>query len=500
MKGFSIKQVSRLFAHILFLCLTTAAFVSAGVPESVLVQKKAVLTIHVSAKSQTDRSSKASGSGFFISEDGLVVTNFHVVEKAIGAKDFNIFVKMYNGAHLIVEEVVAYNENDDIALLRVDTRDMPFVRPAKHNKFKEGESIIVIGSPLGYELTISDGIISRVSTREKMFQITAPISPGSSGSPVFNSKGEVIGVATASRTAGQNLNFAVPFSYAMDLQKNPVKVRKPAAAPPPARINSSPAVPFPTGSATFNKIKDRGTLLCGTKDSTPPFGYIHRQSGSLVGYDVDFCAAIADKIGVSLTTVPVTSANRIPFLIEEKVDILAATMTINHERAKTVDFSHAYLSTGQRFLVRSGTVRSIKDLDGKRIGTAKGSSSERSAKVALPTADIVSFDDYPLAFLALQRGTVDAVTTDEIILVGLLSKAPNKYNFEISNFQITTEPYGLAIRKNDNEFLSFINAILLSMERSGEAEKIYQKWFGPNSQLPMPRRHRIGESAFYPGK
>ena len=169
------------------------------------------------------------------------------------------------------------------------------------------------------------------------------------------------------------------------------------------------------------------------------------------------------------------------------MDLIAATLTYTPERAKQVDFSHTYFLTGQKFLVKKGTVNSLADLDGKKLGTAKGTTSEQNASKALPKATILSFDDYPQAFLALQQGKVVAVTTDESILAGILGKAPNKDQYEIADIRISDEPYGLAIRKDNPKFLKFINETLLEMEKNGEAKKIWDKWFNPQSDQPMPR-------------
>jgi polar amino acid transport system substrate-binding protein len=242
---------------------------------------------------------------------------------------------------------------------------------------------------------------------------------------------------------------------------------------------------------TYDTVKQRGSMICGVKDSTPPFGYVDQKTRQIVGYDIDFCAAVAKKLGVKLEVKPVTSASRMPQLMEGNIDMIAATMTKNPERAKQIDFSYAYFLTGQKFLVKKGTVKSLKDLDGRKIGTAKGSTSEQNAKKALPTATILSFDDYPQAFLALQQGKVAAVTTDETILAGLLSKAPNKAQFEIPGIQISDEPYGLGMRKGEKKFVDFVNKTILEMEKSGEAKKIYDKWFGPQSELPMPRTFKV---------
>jgi polar amino acid transport system substrate-binding protein len=242
---------------------------------------------------------------------------------------------------------------------------------------------------------------------------------------------------------------------------------------------------------TLDEVKKKGVLVAGVRDSTPGFGYIDEKSREIVGYDVDFCKAIARRLGVKLELKPVTSATRMPQLLAGNIDIAAATMTKTPDRAKQVDFSYTYFFTGQKFLTKKGTVKSLADLAGKKIGTAKGSTSEQNAKKALPTATILSFDDYPQAFLALQQGKVAAVTTDESMLAGIMAKAPDKHNYEIPGIRISDEPYGLGIRKGDKKFLNFVNAALLDMEKKGEAKNIFNRWFGPNSPAPLNRDFKI---------
>jgi len=242
---------------------------------------------------------------------------------------------------------------------------------------------------------------------------------------------------------------------------------------------------------TLADAKKKGVLVVGCKDSLPPFGYIDEKSRQIVGYDIDFVNAIARKMGVKVELKPVTSASRMPQLQEGHIDIIAATMTKNAERAKVIDFSHTYFFTGQKFITRKGSVKSLKDLEGKRIGTAKGSTSEQNVTKAIPSATVLSFDDYPQAFLALQQGKVAAVTTDEAILAGILAKAPNKDQFEIPHIQISDEPYGLGMRKGDTNFVNFVNKTILEMEKSGEAAKIFEKWFGPNTQFQLSRTFKI---------
>lgn len=242
---------------------------------------------------------------------------------------------------------------------------------------------------------------------------------------------------------------------------------------------------------TLSEVKRKGVLVCGVKDSLPPFGYVDEKTRQIIGYDIDFCNEIAKRLKVKLELKAVTSASRMPQLMEGNIDIIAATMTITPERAKQIDFSDTYFLTGQKFLTRKGTVKSLKDLEGKKIGTAKGSTSEQNVAKAVPSAKVLSFDDYPQAFLALQQGKVIAVTTDESILAGLRGKAPNKDQFEIPDFRISDEPYGLGIRKGSPEFLAFVNKTLVDMEKSGQAKAIFENWFGPNTTTPLKRTFKI---------
>jgi polar amino acid transport system substrate-binding protein len=242
---------------------------------------------------------------------------------------------------------------------------------------------------------------------------------------------------------------------------------------------------------TLADVKKKGVLVAGVKDSLPPFGYIDEKSRQIVGYDIDFVNAIAKKLGVKVELKPVTSASRMPQLQEGHIDIIAATMTMNAERAKVIDFSHTYFFTGQKFIAKKGAVHSLKDLEGKRIGTTKGSTSEQNVKKAIPTSTVLSFDDYPQAFLALMQGKVAAITTDEAILAGILAKAPNKSQYEIPVLQISDEPYGLGMRKGDKNFVAFVNKTVLEMEKSGEAKRIFDKWFGPNTQFHLNRTFKI---------
>lgn len=247
---------------------------------------------------------------------------------------------------------------------------------------------------------------------------------------------------------------------------------------------------FAQAEDSLQNIMKKGVLRAGVKDLTPGFALADVKTGEISGYDVDIVKAVAQKLNARLDIVPVGEGDRISRLKEGAVDILAATLTKTKARAEEIDFSYTYFLTGQKFLVKKGTVRRLTDLRDKKIGTVKGTTSEANVRKTLPKATIVLFSDYVPAFLALQKGEIAAITTDEAILASILAKAdPGVY--EIPGIAISKEPYGLGIRKGDKSLLNFVNKTLLEMEKSGEAKRIYNKWFGPASRTPIKRVFKI---------
>ncbi len=239
-------------------------------------------------------------------------------------------------------------------------------------------------------------------------------------------------------------------------------------------------------------IRARGEMVAGVKDSLPPFGFIDPETRAIVGYDIDIAGAIAKSLGVRLKTVPVATATRIPELVQGKIDLIAATMTHTRQRQEQIDFSYTYFVTGQKVLVRTSSgIDSIEQLAGRKVSSVRGSTSEQNIKAAVPEVRVLAFNDYPIAFLALAQGKVKAMTTDEAILIELARKSPRPDDFTLLDQYISKEPYGLGIRKGEEPFRKAVNRILAELEKSGEAARIFDKWFGPDSPMPLKRSFRI---------
>lgn len=239
---------------------------------------------------------------------------------------------------------------------------------------------------------------------------------------------------------------------------------------------------FAASIASAGKIEDvkaKGVLVCGVKDSVNLFGFVDPETKDLVGFDVDVCKYIASKLGVKTEFKVVTSKNRIPMLAQGSVDILAATMTHKFSRDEQIDFSITYFMDGQKLLVKKGSgIKSTADLMNKKVGTVKGSTSEKNIKAAQPKARVISYDEYPQAFMALKQGKVKAVTTDSGILAGLKAGDDNPEAWAIVGEFFSSEPYGLGVPENDSKFRDFVNKSLNEMWLDGTYHKLFKKWMG----------------------
>jgi len=167
--------------------------------------------VYIENKDYTN-TAKSSGSGFIATTDGKVVTNYHVIEEAS-----SVTVKLNDGRVFTLNGVVNYDADRDIAVLQLPLYNIQAISLGDSNKITNGEDVVAIGNPLGLENSVTTGIISatsRILDNENWIQFSAPVSPGSSGGPIFNSKGEAIGVVTWGfvGVSVEGLNFAVPIN------------------------------------------------------------------------------------------------------------------------------------------------------------------------------------------------------------------------------------------------------------------------------------------------
>ena len=244
---------------------------------------------------------------------------------------------------------------------------------------------------------------------------------------------------------------------------------------------------------TLEKIARTETLTIGTRTGSPPFAYVNSKN-EWVGFSIDLVEqlvlpAVSAKVGkpIKLEKKESTPPTRIPLLTSNAVDLIAGTMTDTRSRRDSVDFSITFFVTGAQFLVKKGSpIKSIKNIDGKRIAAQQGSTNARIIREKAPKAQLREFPDQPAAFQALLQGQVDAYTNDGIQLAGLKMKAPKPEQWDIVGDFYSYEPYGMAMRKNEADFRNVVNGGLMDGIESGKFFEIYDKWFGPKGELPYP--------------
>jgi len=207
-------------------------------PAEILKNNNLSVALIVSA----DDNSLSLGSGFAIADGSAIVTNFHVIKAAKA-----LVVKLGGGQILQTSTVYAFDTKKDLAILKVSPAATRSVEMGNSDKVSIGEPVVVISNPEGLEKSVTNGLVSGVRTPETgrtLFQISAPVSPGSSGGPVFNERGQVIGVVVSFLEGGQNLNFAIPINNVQDLwsKRNEISLASlPASLPPDSDVDSQAA-------------------------------------------------------------------------------------------------------------------------------------------------------------------------------------------------------------------------------------------------------------------
>lgn len=246
------------------------------------------------------------------------------------------------------------------------------------------------------------------------------------------------------------------------------------------------APPTFTADSTMGKIAAAKKLTVGVKFDQPGFGLKDPATGKVDGFDIAIAKEIAKALGLTedqIDFVEAVSANRIPFLQEDKVDLVIATMTINADRKTQIDFSRPYYLAGQSILVKKDntTIKSVDDLNGKKVCSVQGSTSEKNVIAKAPQAELLSLTGYAACVSSLKDGRVEAVSTDDIILAGFAA-ADN--TLKLVGGQFTQEPYGIGIKQGKTDMVTFTDTLLADWFKDGTWDKIYEKYLGKVEGLP----------------
>ena len=244
----------------------------------------------------------------------------------------------------------------------------------------------------------------------------------------------------------------------------------------------SPAEEFPAGT-TMADLQEAGKITIGVKFDVPPFGFKNPETDEVEGFDVDLGQAIADALGVEPEFIEAISDNRIPFLTDGTADLILSTMTITTDRDAEIDFSIPYYVAEGRVLVPADSdIAGVEDLAGTTVCTATGSTYEENLKANAPEAELRLVDTYSECLELIQTDAVDAVSTDDVILTGMIISDDT---LKLVGDGYTTEPYGVGIADGDTEFKEFVDGVVSDYISDGRWAAAYENWIGQYTGEPQ---------------
>ncbi|MDQ6752813.1 MAG: glutamate ABC transporter substrate-binding protein [Actinomycetota bacterium] len=244
-----------------------------------------------------------------------------------------------------------------------------------------------------------------------------------------------------------------------------------------------------TGSPTFDKMKSNGKIRIGVKEDQPGLGFKDAATGQYTGFDIEIAKWTAASLGFAADKIefkPIPSASRESAITNGDIDYYVGTYSITDKRKQLIDFAGPYFVTGQGLLVKKDntTITSEKDLKGKNVCSATGSTPIQNIKANFPDTKTTEFDTYSKCVEALKGGQVDAVTTDQAILIGYAAQQPDA--LKVVGQPFTVEKYGVGLPKGDTALRTFINKMFT--DGNDTWKKIYDSTLGQSgTKVDQPK-------------
>ncbi|MEV6352168.1 glutamate ABC transporter substrate-binding protein [Streptomyces hydrogenans] len=241
-------------------------------------------------------------------------------------------------------------------------------------------------------------------------------------------------------------------------------------------------------SPTWNRARNRGRLIVGAKEDQPYLGEKDPATGRYSGFDIEIAKMMAASLGFEPGGIEfrtIASANRETALQNGQIDYYVGTYTINDKRKQLVGFAGPYYQAGQSLLVRTDEddIHGPQDLDGKRVCSAAGSTPYQRIQQDYPEADLVAYDTYSICVDNLLTYQVDAVTTDDTILMGYAAKVPDE--LKLAGKPFSEEPYGIGVPRDDTALRFALDDAIAVHEKNGDWKKAYDATLGL-SGVPAP--------------
>ncbi|TMJ24237.1 MAG: amino acid ABC transporter substrate-binding protein [Alphaproteobacteria bacterium] len=256
-------------------------------------------------------------------------------------------------------------------------------------------------------------------------------------------------------------------------------------------------------SPTLANIKNAHVVRLGYRESSPPFSFLD-QANRPIGYSLELCEAVVDEIGVEvddpnlkIAYVKVTSDDRIPAVVQNKIDLECGSTTANAERAKQVAFSPLMFVAGTKLMVpKASSVAAVTDLKGKTVVVTKGTTNEQAMhsvdkKFALGL-NIVAAADHEQSYQMLVDGKADAFATDDILLYGLIARHKSQDKFRVTGDYLSYDPYGIMFRKGEPQLNAVVERAFRKLGSNHDLIPLYNKWFV--SRLPTGERLNVAIS------
>jgi glutamate/aspartate transport system substrate-binding protein len=256
-------------------------------------------------------------------------------------------------------------------------------------------------------------------------------------------------------------------------------------------------------SPTLANIKRAHVVRLGYRESSPPFSFLD-QANRPIGYSLELCEAIVDEIGVEVDDanlkieyVKVTSDDRIPAVVQNKIDLECGSTTANSERSKQVAFSPLIFVAGTKLMVpKASSVSGAADLKGKTVVVTKGTTNEQAMhavdkKFALGL-NIIASPDHEQSYQMLAEGKADAFATDDILLYGLIARHKAQDKFRVTGEYLSYDPYGIMFRKGEPQLAAVVERTFRKLGSNRDLIPLYNKWFV--SRLPTGEKLNVAIS------
>ena len=256
-------------------------------------------------------------------------------------------------------------------------------------------------------------------------------------------------------------------------------------------------------SPTLAAIKNSHVVHLGYRESSPPFSFID-PSGRPIGYSLELCEAIVDEIGaevddpnLKIEYVRVTSDDRVPAVVQGKIDLECGSTTANAERGKQVAFSPLMFVAGTKLMVpKASTISAPKDLQGKTVVVTKGTTNEQAMhaldKKFTLALNIVVSPDHEQSYQMLVDGKADAFATDDILLYGLIARHKSQDKFKVTGDYLSYDPYGIMFRKGEPQLKAVVERTFRKLGSGRDLIPLYNKWFV--SRLPTGEKLSVSIS------